>query len=322
MNEHEIPVVMEHAACPMGCAPADVPVLSGRDRLHDLPGVFHVVRCTHCQLMRTNPRPTAGTIGYYYPADYAPYHIPVSPRAHATAKPLSLARKLKYKIRQVFGQLEPKALPIEPPGRMLEVGSANGSYLSGALANGWQVKGIELSAEAAARAQAEGLDVECSTVEAMPPSTNPFDLIVGWMVFEHVHNPVATFSQLRQHVKPHGWLAFSVPDAGSLEFKLFGARWYALQLPAHMTHFTTHTAARALGKSGWKMSRVIWHKNPNNLLQSLRYWAVDRGHEKLAQYLSDLLAGKRGKKLHRRLGKWLAFFRQSGRMTIWAQRID
>ena len=66
-------VVLEDADCPLGCPRSDETVLAGRDRLHGLPGRFQVVRCRSCGLMRTNPRPSPGTIGFYYPEDYHPY---------------------------------------------------------------------------------------------------------------------------------------------------------------------------------------------------------------------------------------------------------
>src|SRR3546814_19345766 len=61
----------------------------------------------------------------------------------------------------------------------------------------------------------------------------PVDLIVGWMVLEHLHQPLAVLRKLRRWIQPDGWLVLSVPDAGSLEFRVFGDRWYALQLPTH-----------------------------------------------------------------------------------------
>jgi hypothetical protein len=49
----------------MGCDDRDERVLQGRDRLHDLAGTYTVVRSSGCGLLRTDPRPTADTIGYY-----------------------------------------------------------------------------------------------------------------------------------------------------------------------------------------------------------------------------------------------------------------
>lgn len=308
----------------MGCVCSDELVLVGRDRLHDLPGQYRVVRCAGCGLMRTNPRPTPETIGFYYPQDYAPYHIPP---ASAQASPTKKKKHrwyypLRAWLRERLKSPEPRALPIHPPGRMLEIGCANGAYMVEARRIGWDVDGIEFSEEAAAAARKTGFKVLTSTIENAPQPQEPYDLITGWMVFEHLHDPLQAFRRLRSWVKPAGWIAFSVPDAAAFEFKLFGPRWYALQVPAHMTHFTPETIRNLLQKAGWQTTKIIWHRNPNNLLNSIRYWALDHGYPRLAGLMADMVAGRRLRKLHHRLARLLGFFKQSGRMTVWAQRIE
>ncbi|MCG7928200.1 MAG: class I SAM-dependent methyltransferase, partial [Candidatus Thiodiazotropha taylori] len=65
-------VELESKPCPLGCSPADEKVLTGHDRINNLPGEFDVVRCGNCGLLRTDPRPTPTSIGFYYPDDYSP----------------------------------------------------------------------------------------------------------------------------------------------------------------------------------------------------------------------------------------------------------
>src|SRR3546814_9273497 len=83
----------------------------------------------------------------------------------------------------------------------------------------------------------------------------PVDLIVGWMVLEHLHQPLAVLRKLRRWIQPDGWLVLSVPDAGSLEFRVFGDRWYALQLPTHLHHFSPETLANMMTAAGWTADR-------------------------------------------------------------------
>ena len=72
-------IVMEHAPCPLGCADNDTVILSGRDRITKREGVYQVVRCLGCGLVRTNPRPDAASIGHFYPDDYPPYQLGRTP---------------------------------------------------------------------------------------------------------------------------------------------------------------------------------------------------------------------------------------------------
>ena len=70
MIEH---VRIEDVSCPLCHLKNDKIILTGHDRIHNLVGKFTIVKCRSCGLMRTNPRPTPDTIGFYYPDDYGPY---------------------------------------------------------------------------------------------------------------------------------------------------------------------------------------------------------------------------------------------------------
>src|SRR3546814_4428524 len=81
----------------------------------------------------------------------------------------------------------------------------------------WEVEGIEPSAHAAHQAMEAGYKVRNVSLEAAGDPQLPFDLIVGWMVLEHLHQPLDVLQKLRSWVRPDGWLVLSVPDAGGLE---------------------------------------------------------------------------------------------------------
>src|SRR5215204_293924 len=102
-------VELEQRPCPVGCAPNDREVLAGPDRLGGRPGLYQVVQCRECGLLRTDPRPTPETIGLFYGEEYAPYAVktatPQAPKAS--------------RLRTWLG-LTNRDLPISAPGRMLE----------------------------------------------------------------------------------------------------------------------------------------------------------------------------------------------------------
>jgi 2-polyprenyl-3-methyl-5-hydroxy-6-metoxy-1,4-benzoquinol methylase len=253
-------VVLEEAACPLGCEAADEPVLRGSDWIYGLPGSFAVVRCVRCGLMRTSPRPTADTIGFYYPSNYGPH-------AATTDSPLG-SRGWKSRIRELF-EFNTERLPDLPPGRMLEVGCATGTFLQTMRARGWDVSGIERSEAATRIATNRGLSVLNAGIEEAAIIDDSFDLIVAWMALEHFHEPVQALRRLRGWIRPDGWLAASVPDASALGFRLFGPAWYALGLPVHLFHFTPKTLRLVLEKSGWQLVAIHQQRVLNNILPSL-----------------------------------------------------
>jgi SAM-dependent methyltransferase len=220
-----------------------------------------------------------------------------------------------------FFNTDSRKIPPLKAGRMLEIGCASGGFLTRMAARGWQVEGLELSARAAADARCQGYLVQTGDLAHMQTPAELFDLVVGWQVLEHLHNPVVALEKLRDLIKPKGWLALSVPDASAWEFSTFGARWYGLDLPRHLFHFTPGTLKAVLAKTGWKTERIFWQKNPNNLLHSVRYCCLDRGWVRGAGYLLDVAQGRRQRVLHSLMGLLLGASRASGRMTAWATRI-
>jgi len=218
-------------------------------------------------------------------------------------------------LRQTYGN----ALPPISPGRLLEIGCASGVFMAHMAAQGWNVSGIELSHHAARRAQQAGLNVYLGTVELALAPAQPFDLIVGWMVLEHLHEPIRVLRTLRAWIARTGWLVVSLPNADSADFHWFRRYWYALDLPRHLFHFTPRTLSRILAQSGWRIERVIHQHNPNNLFGSLGYLATRIGWEQLGDWLVGLHAQPGGGAWRLLLGKILGYTHASGRITVWAR---
>ncbi|MEI7590453.1 MAG: class I SAM-dependent methyltransferase, partial [Deltaproteobacteria bacterium] len=165
-----------------------------------------------------------------------------------------------------------------------------------------------------------GYRVHAGPLETAPQPDEAFDLIVGWMVLEHLHDPVGCLQKIRKWAKPGAWLVLSIPNAWSLEFHLFKDKWYALHLPAHLHHFTPTTIKKILSASGWKLEKVYHQRVLNNLIASTGYVLCDKGYAKLGQKFIDFPthAGRWHYVLYP-LAWLLSLFGQTGRMTIWAR---
>ena len=311
--------ILEHAPCPHGCNDDDEVILTAGDRLSGLPGRFNVVRCGHCGLMRTNPRPTASTIGSYYPADYGPYLSSIVSGARAPWR-----EAMATLTRRVF-RFRATELPSGmPPGRALEVGCASGSFMQSLSRKGWQVDGIEFSPQAADRARRLGFQVHAGSIDEAPEPDQAYDLVVAWMVLEHLHDPVGSLRKLLRWTRPGGWLALSVPNAGSAEFRLFGDAWYALQLPTHLTHFTPESLLQTLADGGWRPEKIIHQRVLSNLICSIGYKLDD--HETAPAVAAGLVRmGERSRLMQYLLypaATLAAALGQTGRMCAWARRVD
>lgn len=312
---------LEPASCPLGCSRDSEKVLTARDRLHGLPGEFTLVRCRACGTLRTDPRPTPASIGLYYPKEYGPYlGTRVEPRVD-TRPPW---RRAVSRLLARISDTNADRMPAIAPGRMLEVGCASGSFLRRMALEGWDVEGIEFSETAAQEARSLGYRVHTGALETAPPPCAPYDLVVGWMVLEHLHDPVRSLLKLRSWTRPGSWLVISVPNAASLEFALFRDAWYSLDLPRHLWIPTPSSLARVLDRGGWRLERIFYHRDVRSLVASLGCRLEDSGRcQRLAQAMKGLPeAASRLPLLLHPLATALAFLRQASRMTAWGKRAD
>jgi len=311
-------VHLETTNCPLTCAHGDKTIFSGSDLLHNLPGTFTIVQCKGCGLMRTNPRPTPDSIGYYYPDNYGPY---LGTKVDRHIEPVSQTLRAKLgRLLQRLTNSKSNKIPNIPPGKMLEIGCASGAFLDQMAQKGWQVQGVEFSEKAGTRAIELGYRVHIGSLESMPDPEQKFDLITGWMVLEHLHDPILGLKKLRQAASDHAWLAISVPNCASVEFKIFKNNWYALHLPNHLFHFTPRTINRVLDASGWQLEKIHHQVNIANLIASLGYRLEAAGFKSAGQRLINFPD---------KAGRWnyvlfpiawtLSLFGQTGRMTVWAK---
>lgn len=317
MSETKIDI--EVIPCPLGCPQNDENILTGRDLLHNLPGEFTVVKCKTCGLMRTNPRPTSKSMGFYYPDNYGPYESTIIKENQVQG---TQDITWKQKIKNLVFRFNTDILPPLEPGRMLEIGSASGAFMHAMARRGWKVEGIEYSRIAAQNAIDRGYQVHIGPLETAPDPFQKYDLVVGWMVLEHLHEPVLALEKIYQWTSPDAWLVLSVPNAGSYEFNLFKDKWYALQLPTHLFHFIPKTITNVLKQTGWEVEKIHYQRNLTNFFVSTGYvldkkLQISKFAEKLIRFPEN--AGRKNLYLYP-MAYVLSLFGQTGRMTIWAKK--
>ncbi len=267
-----------------------------------------MVRCRACGLMRTNPRPTIDSMAQYYPEEYEPYHL------SALDEP--------DRWRRMGRWLDPLDVATPPltPGDLLEIGSASGNYMLDMQRRGWRVTGVEFDANAAATAaRRTGSVVRTGDLLTIRFAPESFDLVCGWMVFEHVHDPVRALAMCREWLRPGGWIALSVPDAGSWQFHLFGHAWFALQVPTHLYHFTRQTLRATLLSAGYDRISIKNQRTLFDVAMSLAYVAGDWSDASAApaQRAARSLASRA---VARAAGTLAGPLRWTGRITAWARR--
>ena len=246
----------ESISCPL-CGEDQVERLfTARDRLVGMPGEFPVVRCRSCGFVYLNPRPTTDALSAYYPEVYYPVG-----GGQETPEALSVARGLLERVEQA------------EPGRklrILDAGCGAGLFLKLARDAGHEVAGVELSLSAVEYGRnVYGLPIAWGTLESAELPADHFDVVTMWHMLEHTPDPVEALTAVRRVLKPGGIVLFGVPNIASLEAKLFGRRWFSLDAPRHLVHFSPQSARQAVETSGLSVDGIVHSSAAAGLVYSL-----------------------------------------------------
>lgn len=219
------------------------------------------------------------------------------------------------------------ASPLPPPprpgARALELGCGAGAYLDQLAACGWTVEGLEPADSPASRCRARGLAVQTGVVESADFPSATYDLIVAWMVVEHLHDPAAALRQIHDWLRPDGTLMISVPHVAPWELRLGGEYHYILNEPTHLQHFSRSGIERLLRDNGFRTRSLKFQENLYNHVGGVGIWLRTRfpkrawGDRLLAFLDNPSMWGRLSLALPAKL---MAALGQSGRMTIIADR--
>lgn len=286
---------MESVKCPVCGASRLHRAAVAPDRLCGGPGLFAVWRCGRCGAGVTRPVPD--DLAPYYPPTYGPHQ-----EAGAVAP--------RRGLRRVVDSLATVIPPLPPRARTLEIGCGSGGFLRLLREMGHDAEGIEPSAEAARLAGARHGEFDAAV---FAPAS--FDAIFGWMVLEHMRDPETTLRGAASILRPDGWLAISVPNLDSWEFSVFRDRWYALECPRHLTHFTPAALRMLLDRTGFDRVRILHQRNLSSAIGSAGYVLNSRRLVDYPDRPSRLLQAA----LYP-ASCLVAAFRRSGRITVLARR--
>lgn len=210
-------------------------------------GSHAVQRCRRCGLEFLHPQPAPAELGALYDVRYfASGASAARGYERYEADEANLRKTFRRRLRRLAARIPASAR------RLLDVGCALGYSLAVAAESGWDARGVEMSAWAAAEARRRfGLDVRQGSLDTVdfPPAT--FDLITLWDVLEHLADPREGLRRCHELLKPDGHLALTTPNTAGLLRKLTGRRWVEYKIPEHLYFFDPATMRTLLEKSGF-----------------------------------------------------------------------
>jgi SAM-dependent methyltransferase len=196
----------------------------------------------------------------FYPRDYGPHWRPAAPRSRGL---------LQRWLAALSGNCR-KHLPVRGCGRLLDFGCGSGVFLQRMQESGWRATGVDIAATAVQRMHARGLRALVGTLPHPELEDASFEVVTMWEALEHVHNPLEVLRAAHRLLVPGGRLLVAAPNIDSLAYRWFGASWYGLDVPRHLTHFNPWTLSMMLNRAGFRTGRVRMLRHSSWLWQSAR----------------------------------------------------
>ncbi len=215
------------------------------------PRVPALARCRDCSLVFRSELPPAKEIAALYDEEY------FRDEANATAGGYENYDSDRAHIyRSSEQRLDLIERQAKPPGRMLDVGCALGTFLEAARARGWDVAGTDVAAYAVDEASKRlpGGDIRCvSDLRTTGWDDASFDAITMWDVLEHFPDPVDQLKACKDLLRTTGVLALYTPDVGSRAARTLGSRWLHYK-GEHLFYFSPATLHEALALAGFRVT--------------------------------------------------------------------
>ncbi len=212
-----------------------------------------LAKCMECGLIFRNPKPSYETIKEYYKDDYSN---------------IFLEEQTKSYRKGIFRHFFATSIKDKGEGRLLDVGSGYGIFLSLAKDLGWEVYGIELSEDACQFARKNfGLNVFCGDLKKASFPKDHFDVVTLWNVLDHTTNPLEQLLEIKRVLKDNGLLFIRLPNflfqgksrcTGDAFDKLFFGRTYLSQKisVSHLYAFTPFSIKNMLERAGFSIFRL------------------------------------------------------------------
>ncbi len=209
---------------------------------------FDIWECATCTGRFTQDVPAVAEIGRYYQS--AEYISHTETREGLINRMYHSVRKITMRSKQNWV----KTAAGVKQGKLLDIGSGTGAFLSHMKQLGWEVTGLEPDATARENAY-KHYKIESSSVEdlfRLQPAQ--FDCITMWHVLEHVHDLHAYLDQIRTLLKPGGALLVAVPNYTSTDARIYGAQWAAYDVPRHLYHFSPVSMDMLMRQHGFNIA--------------------------------------------------------------------
>ena len=212
--------------------------------------------CGGCGTLLQTPIPDPEQLSAFYPADYHSFT-----GAGLLAGLKDRARLLRLK----------SFLPAER-GLILDYGCGDGRFIKAAAAQttGLVFWGFELATDKETYVAPDGrVTIVRGSFGDLLECLPACDVVTMNHVIEHLPDPVAVLSALRERMNDGAIMEGQTPAADSLERRVFGRRWSGFHAPRHTVVFSRRGLKHVLTTAGFSNPEVMAAFNPAGIAVSL-----------------------------------------------------
>ncbi len=194
---------------------------------------FDVHQCSSCATCYTNPQPSPGLLSKIYSGEYWL-------RGEKTANRKSAAGLVQqFNRMRLAAMVNPLVRRLNPGDRILEVGCGSGQLAFYLKECGFDVEVTDVSqeilTEIANKCQIEGY---CGDLGDILFNGQRYNAIIFNNVLEHLDAPDRNLQKACHLLVSGGLIFIEVPNIAGAQFRIFKHRWFPLQLPEHLFHFS------------------------------------------------------------------------------------
>lgn len=249
-------------------------------------GIYELRQCEACELIRLKPRRDDSVLAQLYDEDFY----------------FSTGWALRGIAEQVIHQIQcVRQSRVERhvrSGALLDIGSGDGRFVNHMAGAGWDATGLDFSPSAKVLAEQRngGGRFLCGSLFDHEFAPESVDAVTLWQVLEHIAEQREFLERTRALLRPGGVFIAAVPNIDGLSAQLAGERWWGLDVPRHLVHFSPRTLSSALEHAGFDVLRInhlSLQYDPYGLLHSWLDWVFTRRH-----FLSDLAKQQVPRDLH------------------------
>lgn len=170
-----------------------------------------------------------------------------------------------------LASLKRAARPAAAPLKLLDLGCGDGAFMLAARQAGFEVYGIDFSADKIKAAKASGLSgaSEAGFDGFFSSAPDSYDVISFFQVLEHLENPSGFVKSAARLLRPGGILVLDIPDA---QRPLPSASGLIDKPPHHLTRWSKNALRHFLEAEGFEILEIASQLSPRLLADTGLAW--------------------------------------------------